>query len=534
MRDLLPDLMRRRQWVVRSLTTVFERFAYQPLDTPAMERAEVLLGKYGPDAERLIYRAGLRGEMDLAMRYDHSVPLARFCASQDALPRPFRRYQIGPVWRGERPQKGRYREFVQADVDAVGTAELLADAEILDIALAGMDALGVGACRLMLNHRLILAAIGRYAGVPESLLGGLYRAIDKRDALGRDGLRVELLAVGLPSELLHRQRQAVDRWLRGSAHAERLEADLLAALEPEDAATFGARAVPRFLGALAEAAAGESDPGAVERVVMADSVDFLRALAPDAALLSEPVVDRLLELLDIDGQPDAVLGELGQHLTDPTGRQGIDETRDVLEAVACTGRDVGRVDLDPAMVRGLEYYTGIIFEVVVPGAAVGSVASGGRYDNLVGTFGRDLPAVGMSFGVDRLLVAMDELALFPEAATSGHTQVLVTRFDDATTAAALRLAAALRDAGLRTEMVLDRDRLGDQIRHALRTSIPLVAIIGPDERARGDVTLRDLRTRSELTVPMLEVPSAVRRALGLAEPPGGDAPPAGDDGCPPS
>jgi histidyl-tRNA synthetase len=191
----------------------------------------------------------------------------------------------------------------------------------------------------------------------------------------------------------------------------------------------------------------------------------------------------------------------------------------VLDALARSGADVSRIVLDPAMVRGLEYYTGTIFEGVVPDVGVGSVVSGGRYDNLVGSFGRDMPAVGLSFGVDRLIVAMDELALFPDTVGQSGVEVLVARFDEATTGPALAVAASLRRAGLRVESYLELDRLGDQIRYALRRGIPLVAILGPDEAAAGTVTLRDLRQRLETAVPVRDAADAARARLAAVATP---------------
>jgi histidyl-tRNA synthetase len=514
MRDLLPDAMRRRQWVVATLRSAFEAYGFEPLETPAMETAEVLLDKYGPDAERLIYRAGLGGESDLALRYDHSVSLARVCATRDELPRPFKRYQIGPVWRGERPQRGRYREFVQADADIVGTAGLLADAEIVCLALDGLARLGVSGPRLLLNHRKVLESLGRFAGVPESLLAGLYRAIDKRDALGPDGMRLELRAVGLPGELLNRQRQAVGRWSGGTADRARLEADLLGALPADAPAEAAATAVPRFLDALALAAAPGTPVGPeLSLSVMSEAVRALREVYASTALIPDEAIERLADLLDAPQDDPRDLSTMASRLTDDAGQQGLADIRAVVDAVAHLGAPVETIAFDPAMVRGLEYYTGTIFEAVVPAHDVGSVLSGGRYDRLVGAFGRDMPAVGLSFGVDRIGVALAESEAFPAEVDRPAADVLVTRFDEPSTPQALALAGRLRAAGVRTEVYLDSGPIGDQIRFALRRRCRVVAIIGPDEVAAGTVTVRDLARRAESSVAVGAAVGAIQDAI---------------------
>ncbi|MFN2251151.1 MAG: histidine--tRNA ligase [Anaerolineae bacterium] len=525
-RDALPGDMRRRQHVLDVLRDIFLAYGFEPLDTPAIERADTLLGKYGPDAERLIYRAGLSGKDDLALRYDLTVPLARVAGSYDELSKPIKRYQVAAVWRGERPQRGRYREFLQADVDIVGSSSMLADAEIITIVATALERLGFPDHLTMVNNRKVLLAVGRYAGVPESVLPGLYRAIDKRDKIGLEGVRQELRAVGVPGDLVHRERQAVGRWMRGQADRDRLAADLAQALAesvPSERAAAYAPAVDQFLESLcarpqADGVAAEEIASAKARLV-GESIEALRALAPDAGQIPDEVVERLLALLSLSGDNLGLLGELESELGDaPGAREGIGELRELLQALEDFGVPTTKIAVDFAMVRGLDYYTGTIFETVIESLPIGSILSGGRYDNLMSQFGRDLPAVGTSFGVDRLVLAMDETELFPPEVDGPTPEVLVTRFDEPTTGAAVRLAQLLREAGLRTELYLDVDRLGDQIRYALRRQIPLLAICGPDEVAAGTATLRDLRLRVEQTVPVAGVVEAARAMLEAAPP----------------
>lgn len=523
MRDLLPEAMRRRQYVTDTLRAVFETFGFEPLQTPAMEQASTLLGKYGPDAERLIYRAGLGAETDLALRYDLTVPLARVCASNADLPRPFKRYQIASVWRGERPQRGRYREFTQADVDIVGSPSLLADAEIITVVTTALDRLGFTDYVIKLNSRSLLVAIGRYAGVPEAVLPGLYRAIDKLDKIGMSGVRLELRAVGLPGDLVNRQRQAVGRWLRGQVDRERLARDLGEAIGPEAPPGVRDGALATFLDALAAYPNG-GDPAAVTEAVVAEaseavmraSIDALRAQYPPADLIPDAVTDRLLELLQLRDENRALLAELGRRLDDPMAQAGIAELGQVLDALDAAGVPAARCEVDFAMVRGLEYYTGTIFEAVVSRPPIGSILAGGRYDKLVALFGRSQPAVGTSFGVDRLVDVMEEVGLFPAAVDAPSARVLVTLFDAATAPAAVRLAADLRRSGLPAELSFEPARLGDQIRYALDRGIPAVAIMGPDEAAAGTVTLRDLATKTQATVPVAEAVAWLRGIGGHA------------------
>ena len=415
MRDILPQQMIHRRYVMDIIREVFERFGYEPLSTPSVELHETLTGKYGPDAERMIYDVSRKGGKEkLALRFDLSVPLSRVVAMYPDLQRPFKRYQISPVWRGERPGKGRYREFYQCDVDTVGTSSMLADAELLNITHDILTRLGFREFVMKTNNRKILTGIGQFAGVPEDLLGGLYRSIDKLQKIGLEGVREELKSNQIP----------------------------------------------------------------------------------------EDVIERLLELLQISGDNEAVLRDLEKQLADQAiALEGIRELREMLSYLHDMGVPAERCQVDFCMVRGLDYYTGPIYETVVEEPRVGSICGGGRYDELIGTFGdRSYPATGISFGMERIIDVMEELHMFPPQVGMTNTQVLVTVFGEDQLQASIQLSENLRDGGLNTELYFEHDPLGHQIRYALKKGIPFVIIVGPDEAATGQVTIRNLSLNEQRTV----------------------------------
>jgi len=341
MRDILPQKMILRQHVIGIIEDVFERFGFEPLQTPALELSETLMGKYGPEAEKLIFDARHReGKEALSLRYDLSVPLSRVVAMYPELVKPFKRYQIAPVWRAERPQKGRYREFYQCDADIVGTKSMLADAEIIALIYTILERLGFKQFIIKLNNRKILTAIGEYAGVPPALLGGLYRSIDKLEKVGLEGVHEELLK----NEV------------------------------------------------------------------------------------SSGVAERILGLISIPGSD---LGALRERLGEiPEVREGINELEQVLGFVRDLGVTPEKVKVDFTMVRGLEYYTGPIYETVVTEPKIGSLTGGGRYDELIGLFStKSLPATGTTVGIERIIDVMEELQMFPPEVRPTVTQVLITVFD---------------------------------------------------------------------------------------------------------
>jgi histidyl-tRNA synthetase len=415
-RDFLPADVRRREHVIAVVRRVYERYGFEPLETPAFENIETLLGKYGEEGNKLIFKILKRGEheasgeADLALRYDLTVPLARVVAQyQNELPKFFKRYQIQPVWRADRPAKGRFREFYQCDIDSIGSTSPLVEAEQLSAVTEVLTTLGFGDFTIQLNHRMLLTAMLEAANVPAALHGEALVAIDKLDKIGRDGVRKELVGRGMTDESASTCLDAF-----------------------ED--------VPLF-----------------ERLVQGSS----------RGSVAKTEVDRILAL--VAGTPAA-----------------------------------GHVSFVPRLARGLSYYTGAIMEITVPDLA-GSLGGGGRYDNLVGMFlGRDVPACGFSLGLERIIVVMTERGMFPDAIAGGGVDVMVTVWNDESRSDALALAGELRRGGVRVDVYPDADKLGKQFKYASSRAVPFVAIVGDDERANGTVSVKDLRSGSQETMPRAE------------------------------
>ncbi|MCC7242032.1 MAG: histidine--tRNA ligase [Acidobacteria bacterium] len=441
MRDFLPEEVRRRQWVVGVIADVYQQYGFEPLETPAVENIETLLGKYGEEGDKLIFKilkrgdGGQAGQADLALRYDLTVPLARVVAEYHArLPKFFKRYQVQPVWRADRPQKGRFREFYQCDADAIGSRSMVIEAELLGAAGDVLERLGFADYTLRLNHRGVLAGLLEAGGVSAELQGEALVALDKLDKIGPDGVEAELTSRGVPDKGAH----------------------LLLEL-------FGAVTAPG------------------------------RLATPQAAF-NEDVMARLERLVG-PARPEAVV-ELRQILT--------------LVTPSAAGR---HVRLDPSLARGLSYYTGAIFEIAVPDLA-GSLGGGGRYDNLIGMFlGGDVPACGISLGLERILVVMGEREMFPGGLGRAPAEVMVTIWNLDTVPDALSLAAELRSAGLRVEVYPEADKIGRQFKYASSRSIPVVAVVGDDEAAGGLVTIKDLDSGEQQRVPRAEAGDRVRAAL---------------------
>jgi histidyl-tRNA synthetase len=414
MRDFLaPDVARRRH-VLGVVQRVYESFGFVPLETPTIENLTTLLGKYGPEGDQLLYRvlhrreklqralaSGTATELDLAdegLRYDLTVPLARVVANQRDLPAFYKRYQIQPVWRADRPGKGRFREFWQCDVDVTGTRSVVADAEVVGAVASVLRELGFADFTILCNHRELLRGFVADAGlVPEQEAPALI-ALDKLDKIGRDGVLQDLAQKGLP------------------------------------------------------AGAGEALLGALER-----------AREPGA------------------------LARLGETTG---GKQPAAKALQALLAAVDAGPAAGKAVFDPTLARGLGYYTGSIFEITVPGLA-GSMGGGGRYDNLIGMFRRQqVPAVGFSLGLERVLLVMEERGMFPPLGLA--PQVLLCQLADVPAAALVAVATALRAQGLRVEVFADASPIGKQLTYANTLGAPFAAILGPTELAAGTVALKDL------------------------------------------
>jgi histidyl-tRNA synthetase len=497
MRDILPEQMLKRQYVLDVVRSVFEEFGFEPLQTPAIELTETVSGKYGEDAERLIYKAWYGDEpgSELSLRYDLSVPLSRVVAQYPDLPRPFKRYQIAPVWRADRPQKGRYREFYQCDVDIVGTKSMLADAEIVTVIYQVLNRLGFTDFTISINNRKLLDGISDYTGVPESLQVGLYRSIDKLDKIGLDGVRGELLAVGFANNLKESLNRDARLFIQGKQTEEELRKNFVGAFSE----TIAEAVFKPMLLQLLDLRNSQIPPGELQ----AETTRFVNWLVPYLRryytgddMISEDVVDRLLDLLQVQGQPQQVLADLSQRMAEyPRAMAGIQELRDLFAYLDALGVPESVYRLNFAMVRGLEYYTGPIFETTIEKPkAMPSITGGGRYDELIGLFSDvSSPATGTSLGIERIIDAMDELGMFPPELRPTTAEVLVSVFGPETAQASLEVATLLRTAGINTSLYFEAgDSLRDQIGYASTKGIPYVVIIGTDEVASGQVTIRKL------------------------------------------
>ncbi|HZI17950.1 MAG TPA: histidine--tRNA ligase [Pyrinomonadaceae bacterium] len=441
MRDFLPADVRRREYVVSVIKGVYERYGFEPLETPAVENIETLTGKYGEEGSQLIFKILKRGEheqtgqADLALRYDLTVPLARVVAEYgERLPKFFKRYQIQPVWRADRPARGRFREFYQCDVDCIGTRSPVIEAELCAAASDALGELGFDNFTIRLNHRQALSGLLDAAGVPGDKHSDVLVALDKLDKVGREGVERELSQRGVEAE-------------SGGRLLDFFE-DLSVL---ERAAEFVAEDV------------GASGNEAYNRAVLGRMVEFV-----------------------------------GDH---EAGARGVDELRRVTDYARAYGAE-GRIRIDPSLARGLSYYTGAIMEIAVPDLA-GSLGGGGRYDNLVGMFsGRDIPACGFSLGLERIVVVMTERGMFPPDLERAAADVMVTIWDEQTTADSLALASELRRAapGLRVDVYPEADKLGKQLKYASSRGVPFVLVLGEDERARGEVALKDMRSGGQRTV----------------------------------
>jgi histidyl-tRNA synthetase len=429
-RDFLPDDIRRREHVIRIVRDVYQRYGFDPLETPAFENIDTLLGKYGEEGSKLIFKILKRGEhehtgeADLALRYDLTVPLARVVAQyQNELPRLFKRYQIQPVWRADRPARGRFREFYQCDLDAMGSSSPVVEVEILGAVGEILCTLGFGDFVIRLNHRGVLTALLEAAGIPAAQHTDALVSLDKLDKIGVGGV----------------EKEFADRGIDTAA---------------------AARALAYFAG-------------------------------------------------EAHGLPAAVLARLTEVLP---GHPAVANLGDIVRLVESTAAS-GRIRIDPSLARGLSYYTGAIMEIAVEG--IGSLGGGGRYDNLIGMFlGRDVPACGFSLGLERIIVVMTERGMFPASVTGGGVDVVVTFMDDDSREEALRLATVLRADNRRVDVFPDASRKLDKpLKYASARGARAMAILGENERQRGEVSIRNLQTREQQAVPRDQAGAVIARLL---------------------
>ncbi|HEY3102582.1 MAG TPA: histidine--tRNA ligase [Pyrinomonadaceae bacterium] len=452
MRDFLPADVRKREYVIDRIKQAYERYGFEPLETPAVENIETLLGKYGEEGNQLIFKILKRGEhektgeADLALRYDLTVPLARVVAQyHNELPKFFKRYQIQPVWRADRPARGRFREFYQCDVDVLGSHSMTVEGELIAAATDALVELGFNDFTIRLNHRQVLTGILDQAGVAREKHDDALVALDKMDKAGPEGVARDLQERGIVDE----SAVKVMRFFEGLAGAQR----------------------------------------ALDLVDLGEANDARAAYNAD-------VLGRLVEFI-------------GSH---EIGASGVDDLRQILQ-FAKAGRFDQRIKLDPTLARGLAYYTGAIIEINVADLA-GSLGGGGRYDNLVGMFlGKDVPACGFSLGLERIIVVMTEREMFPKALVSSPADVMVTIWNEDSIADAIALATELRSRGLRVDLYPEADKLAKQFKYASSRGIPFVAIAGDDERARGEVAIKDMRSGEQRAIMQTDVANEIRAAL---------------------
>ena len=425
-RDFLPDVMLVRERLIETARRVFRSYGFSPIDTPALEYAEILTGKGGDESDKQLFRFKDAGDRDVAMRFDLTVPLARFAAQHSSeLGTPFKRYHIAPVWRGEKPQRGRYREFMQCDFDTIGTESNAADIETLLVIHDLLVGLGFERFTIRVNNRLILNGVLEQLGLSDRTVGVL-RAIDKLAKIGAEAVIAEMV------ERVGTTREQATQVL----------------------ATMGASTTLDEL---------ESSFSANEQVM-----------------------------------------------------RGVERLRQLFSAAHTAGIPAERIQLDVSIARGLDYYTGTIYETFLTDLPkIGSICSGGRYDNLAGLFTKErLPGVGASLGLDRLLAAMEELKLLGTEATPAA--VLMTQFDADRLGDYLRVGRVLRAAGINTEVFPDAKKLGKQLQYADRKGFRVALIAGSDEFEKGVWQIKDLKHGKTLTVPEIELVQTIQSVLGHA------------------
>ena len=424
-RDFGPQEMSRRNYIFNTIREVYSLYGFQQIETPAMENLSTLMGKYGEEGDKLLFKilnsgdflrgisaddlsAGATGHLaaqlcEKGLRYDLTVPFARYVVQhRDELALPFRRYQIQPVWRADRPQKGRYREFYQCDADVVGSDSLLCEVELMQIIDEVFRRFGIRVC-IKINNRKILSGIAEMIGEADKIVD-ITVAIDKLDKIGLEAVNEELRQDGI----------------------------------------------------------------------------------------GEEAIRKLQPIINLSGTNDEKIATMRQALAgSEVGQKGIDEVEYVLSKLSTLN---SQLELDLTLARGLNYYTGCIFEVKAQDVEIGSITGGGRYDNLTGIFGMPgLSGVGISFGADRIYDVLNQLDLYPEAVTTA-TQVLFINFGEKETAYSLPIIGMLRAQGIRSEIYPDAGKMKKQMQYANQKAVPYVVMTGETEMAAGKVMLKNMQT----------------------------------------
>ncbi|MGQ1943692.1 histidine--tRNA ligase [Ornithobacterium rhinotracheale] len=437
-RDFMPQEVQRRQYIIQKLQKNFQLYGFAPIETPAFENLSTLTGKYGEEGDRLIFKILKSGDFlqklkpedlsanpntvapkisDKALRYDLTVPFARFVVQhQNELNFPFKRYQIQPVWRADRPQKGRFREFYQCDADVVGSESLWQEVELIQLYDAGFSDLGLEV-EIHLNNRKILSGLAEVANISEQLIDFTV-ALDKLDKIGKAAVEEEMLSKGISEEAL-------------------------------------------------------------------------KILSP---------------IFDISGDFSAQLEQLKPIVANSEiGLKGIEELQFINEQVQALGLKKSSLILNLTLARGLDYYTGSILEVKAKGVEMGSIGGGGRYNDLTGIFGlKNMPGVGVSFGLDRIYLVLEELNLFPDF-TSESQKILFTNFGEKEALAAMKVVQKLRNQGIYTELYPEAAKMKKQFSYADKGAFTHVAIIGTEEMNEGKLSLKDLKTGEQVSISQEEI-----------------------------
>ncbi|WP_417365513.1 histidine--tRNA ligase [Flavobacterium beibuense] len=445
-RDFSPAEVAKRQYIISAIKHHFETFGFQPIETPTFENSSTLMGKYGEEGDRLIFKILNSGDYlakvdaallenkdsvkvasqisEKALRYDLTVPFARYVVQhQNDIVFPFKRYQIQPVWRADKPQKSRYREFYQCDADVVGSKSLWQEVEFVQLYDGVFTSLGLNGVTIKINNRKILSGIAEVIGAKDKLIDFTV-ALDKLDKIGEDGVKKEMLEKGIGEDAIQKVQPLFN-----------------------------------FTGSINEK------------------------------------LDKLNELL----------------ATSEEGLKGVEELRFICDNVATIGLGESTLDLDVTLARGLNYYTGAIFEVSAPaGVKIGSIGGGGRYDDLTGIFGlKNMSGVGISFGLDRIYDVIEELNLFPDTVTES-TKALFINFGDKESLYAMKAVKQLRAAGIKSELYPDSAKVGKQFQHADKRGIPFAVLTGDEEINNNTFTLKNLDTGEQEQVSLEELKNKIQ------------------------
>ncbi len=444
-RDFSPAEVAKRQYIINIIKNNFEKFGFGPIETPSFENAETLMGKYGEEGDRLIFKILNSGDYlakaderhlenkdslkltaaisEKALRYDLTVPFARYVVQhQNEIEFPFKRYQIQPVWRADRPQKGRFREFYQCDADVVGSTSLWQEIELVQLYDAVFSELGLEGVMIKINNRKILSGIAEVIGAKDKLIDFTV-ALDKLDKIGEEGVKKEMTEKGISAEAIEKVQPLFN-----------------------------------FTGSISE------------------------KIAKLSVLLS----------------------------SSEEGQKGVEELRFICDNVIKLGLNKSILDLDVTLARGLNYYTGAIFEVAPPAAvSMGSIGGGGRYDDLTGIFGlKNMSGVGISFGLDRIYLVVEELGLFPETVDT-TSKVLFINYGNDESLYAMQAIKKLRSFGIKAELYPDKAKAGKQFQHADKRNIPFVVITGETEIASNQYALKNLTSGEQVLLDFDALKSAL-------------------------